>query len=224
MGWTQQDKNSSWTSEESKVVIGHHQEGKSPGEIVPLLKAAGFDRNKDQIRAYIYRKVPNDRRKRKDAIRQRTAETRLKARELSRSGLTAFQVAKSLGVSRAKVYADVPRPLRAPDRSRFEAWLRLIRPGRVIEPEPITSDGFSFAELESHQCRWGIGVNEDGHHQFCGKQRAEGKRYQPYCAAHTEDARFVPPPEQIRRRFNNPLLFQGRQQMLIRTVDISRES
>jgi GcrA cell cycle regulator len=55
-----------------------------------------------------------------------------------------------------------------------------FEPAPPPDVEPVTS--VTFAELESHHCRWPYGERE---HRFCGCRRVAGA---PYCEAHIRRA------------------------------------
>lgn len=50
-----------------------------------------------------------------------------------------------------------------------------------VAPDPIVDNGVLLLDLESHQCRWPIGVDVEGKRRFCGDRKLLKKSY---CEEH----------------------------------------
>lgn len=123
-------------------------------------------------------------------------------RDLWRSGYSASDIARTIGVSRSAVLGKVfrlelphrkapqPRPVKSKaevkrDRNRFvptrlyaKAPPRPLPPPVIIESNPR---GVTLLDLKSGDCRWPMGDPRDPGFLYCGDNVRDGSSY---CAAH----------------------------------------
>lgn len=126
-------------------------------------------------------------------------------RDLWRSGYSASDIARTIGVSRSAVLGKVhrlelphrkapqPRPVKSKaevkrDRNRFTPTRRYAKapmpsprplpPPVIIEANPR---GVTLFDLQSGDCRWPMGDPHDPGFLYCGDNVRDGSSY---CAAH----------------------------------------
>lgn len=179
----------SWAAEESAAAIQLYKDGKSPAQIAEVLRGLGYGRSTNQVYTFVFRKLPEERRKRGTARHRQFVARRDEVLRLGRLGMNARQIEQTTGLPAHYVYHKSTRVDRAFSSQRFEKWLKTVRPWRRVPPDLVVSDenfsiGYNFIDLPETSCHWPIGVSKTGSHQFCGVAVKSRVRSNPYCEQH----------------------------------------